>query len=188
MKKIRTCGLTNPEIGETIFFNERFERYALYQAIFESSRTRILILGRKNRKLFDKEYAWFFSGLRSRIESGFEFKCLFLDPDADEHILKSAHEDEDFPDQLVRCINTARNVFSKSEIPIEGILKKYHLQRSFSLLIIDDVVLYAPIEHSAHGIARKLTRVPFTMTTIHTSLGKTMIKNFFSVWGNAIDV
>jgi hypothetical protein len=120
-----------------------------------------------------------------KSKSGFDFKCLFLDPDSNESILNSAHEDTDFRDQLIKCIESATNTFAKFELPLENRLKKYNFQRPYSIAIVDDVVLFTPIEYSLNGKAKRLTRVSFSMTSVRTHQGMIMVKNFENAWNGS---
>jgi hypothetical protein len=188
LSSFKKSGLPNQEIGQLVHFNEGFESHAFYEVVLKCAKSRLYFFGRKNRKVFDKEYAWFFEGLRDKINHGFDFKCLFLDPDSDDSILNSAHKDLNFKEQLTTCIYNTKGLLNQHHLHSNGILKKYNFQRPYSIAIVDDVVLYTPIEYSVDGKAEKLTRVSFSMTSINTNQGKVMEHNFENAWQNSLDI
>ena len=75
-----------------INFENGFESHLLYKVALEAARKRILVFGRKNRKLFDKEHGGALKNLKELIlRDGLDFRVLFLDPDAPRAVLACAH-------------------------------------------------------------------------------------------------
>ncbi len=181
-------GLPKPEIGRTVNFKEGFESHAVYEAVFNNASERLYIFGRKNRKVFDKDHWWFYESLKEKISNGFDFKCLFLNPDSPKFILDCAHQDEDFINQLNNCLNNAITTLERNSIEPNLHLKKYMTQRTFEIIIIDDAVLFTPIRFDCQGRTVRLTKSSFTITNIYTSQGKTMLENFIAIWESAENI
>jgi hypothetical protein len=80
-------GIERSVSGYQIFFDGGFETHALYSTLSEIAAERLLVFGRKNRKLFNKNHKKFFHGLNQRIEKNFDFRVMFLDPDAPTEVL-----------------------------------------------------------------------------------------------------
>ena len=69
-------GLAEPHPGRIVHFEEGFESHTLYNLVFEQAARRLLVFGRKNRKMFDKEHRDFLGDLPRRIAAGLDFRCL----------------------------------------------------------------------------------------------------------------
>mgnify|MGYP006287199283 CR=1 FL=1 len=182
---LQESGLPEPEIGKTINFKEGFESHTVYEAVFSNATERVYIFGRKNRKVFDKEHWSFYKGLQAKLKIGFDFRCLFLDPDSPHFILDVAHQDEDFKLQLNTCINNAISTLNRFELPTSDIIRKYHIQRTFEIIIVDDAVLFTPIQFDETGKAVRLTKSSFTITNVYTNQGKSMLDNFLNTWNTS---
>ena len=175
-------GLPEPVLGRTANFESGFESHLLYEAVLNIAQKRIYIFGRKNRKLFDKEHGEFFQNLKKKIEQGFEFKCLFLDPNSPQYILSLAHQDSDFPIQLDSCIKNAVKICKQSNVEPNKVCRTYKIHRQFSIVIVDNAVLYTPIETYCDGRAIKLTKCPFSIIGAELPNGKRLINIFNSAW------
>ncbi len=184
---LQKSGLPEPEIGKTISFGEGFESHAVYEAAFSNASERMYIFGRKNRKVFDKDHWWFFEELKSKTSNGFDFRCLFLNPTAPKHILDVAHQDKDFDCQLNNCINKAISTLEKYGLNPNSHLRKYNIQRTFEIILIDDAVLFTPIQFDKDGRTKRLTKSSFTVTNVYTSQGAAMLNIFLSAWESADD-
>ena len=185
LEALRTNGVSKPEIGTTAYFRDGFESHGLYAAATSTARERIFVFGRKNRKLFDKEHLDFFRVLGSRMRKGFDFRCLFLSPSAPPHVLAAAHEDSDFRDQLQASIAKAVSLLRDASVDPDKVLREYQIGRESATVIVDDAVLFTPIEHNPSGVTRRLTKCGFTMTDSTTSLGKSIVTDFENVWSAA---
>lgn len=174
--------LPSPEIGMNTYFKSGFESHVIYNTALRLAKNRLLIFGRKNRKLFDKEYDSFFQKLNHRLKGNFEFKCLFLNPESEENVLKRAHEDEDFLQQLDNSIESAISVSQKNNIDVDEVFRFYDFQRAFSYIIVDDAILFRPIEYDDNGFTKRLTKASFTLTSTTTSDGKILLENFEKYW------
>ena len=185
---LKKNGLPEPQIGTTVQFKEGFESHTLYDSVCNIANNRLYIFGRKNRKLFDKEYEWFFKELNQKIANGFDFKCLFLDTAATDEILSSAHEDNDFKEQLTKCISQAKNVFEKYNIDTKNHVRTYKIVRPYSIVIVDEAIMFKPIEINEYGRVKRLTKSSFTLTNSTTSQGKSIEEYFLTVWNNAAHI
>jgi hypothetical protein len=177
-------GITEPEVGNTVFFHEGFETHALYKAITEVARKKLYIFGRKNRKLFDKEHFCFFENLSQKISRGFDFKVLFLDPGTPKQILGAAHSDPDFRTQLAECIKKAVNIFKKYDLNPQNHFRFYSCNRTSASIIADEAVLFSPIRLE-HDKAKSLTNSGFILTSVNTNLGKGLLDDIKLVWTNS---
>lgn len=178
-------GLPEPALARTANFEEGFETHAVYESACEIATRRLFIFGRKNRKLFDKEHAWFFQSLPERVQAGFDFRCLFLDPGAPADVLASAHQAADFPEELQRCVARAAQRCASEQLDPQWHLRYYRTARRHSVIIVDDAVLYTPMKTTADGTVRALTRTGFTVLNADAPLGKDLIEDFETVWGGA---
>lgn len=151
-------------------------------AVTKIARSRLYVFGRKNRKLFDREYRRFFEGLAQRISEGFDFRCLFLDPQAPKHVMKAAHTDDDFPIQLKSCLRDAIDMLKEYRVNSEKVCRTYDFARAASILVVDAAIIFAPIEFSPDGKARPLGRASFSVTGVDTSEGQHLIRNVLSAW------
>jgi hypothetical protein len=185
---LQSHGFPKPAIGRVVCFDDGFESHALYQTVTEFAKERLYILGRKNRKAFDKEYWPFLRGLRERVERGFDFRCLFLSPSAPGYIVTEAHENDDFPDQLVVCLQQGVSVLRRFGIEPDSVCRVYSTHRATALLVVDNTVLFTPIEYGPSGRARALTRFRFQAVDSTTPLGQRLLANFHTTWDAASPV
>ena len=175
-------GLPDPVMGSQAFFSSGFESHGLYSTLTEIAQNRLYIFGRKNRKFFDKEHNDFFMTLKERVDQGFDFKLLFLDPQSPEHVIQSAHQDDDLQTQLENCIQNANNVLNRTQIIVEDHFRMYDVQRTMVSMIVDDAVLYSPVSINESGRAKKLTKAPFSVINANSEFGKELIEMFRSHW------
>jgi hypothetical protein len=178
-------GLPAPLVGGEIPFTAGFESHGLYSSVMETARDRLLIYGRKNRKIFDKEHGIFFDGLAARVATGFDFRALFLDPNAPEHVLNAAHRDHSFPEQLKVCIESARRLLERVGLNPADHCRTYCVNRTAGVIIADEAVAYSPIRLDEHGNAKGLTRASFTVTTTGSPLGDEWHQCFEDQWAVA---
>lgn len=178
-------GLAEPHPGRIVHFEEGFESHALYNIIFEQAARRLLIFGRKNRKVFDKEHRDFLADLPRRIAGGFDFRCLFLDPESPEAVLRAAHADDDIGAQLKACLQSARAAITSQGLDPASHFRLSSIPRTMNMIVVDDAVLFAPVELSASGRAKALTKCGFSVVDCRLSLGKKFLGTFEEVWDSA---
>lgn len=181
-------GLPSPIIGSEAHFASGYESHGLYSTVMELAHERLFIIGRKNRKVFDKEHQDFVSGLKQRIEAGLDCRVLFLDPNAPDHIITAAHKDDDFREQLQSCIERARDTLKRSGIDPGLICRKYTTLRVASIVVVDDALLFSPVRLSPDGRAERLTKAPFTIINASTPLGRELSDSFMNTWDAAIPI
>jgi hypothetical protein len=178
-------GLAEPHPGRIVHFEEGFESHALYNVVFEQAVRRLLVFGRKNRKMFDKEHRDFLDDLPRRIAAGLDFRCLFLDPGSPEAVLRTSHADDDFQQQLRDCLQKARAAMTGRGLVAADHFRLYSIARTMNLMIVDDAVLFTPVELSANGRAKPLTKCGFSVVDGRLSLGKRLLGTFLEVWDAA---
>lgn len=178
-------GLAEPRIGSEVWFESGFESHGIYETVCSVAENRLWIFGRKNRKLFDKEHLPFFQSLPAKIAAGFDFRCLFLDPDSPDHVIRSAHEDPDFRQQLDTALAAARRVLLANGIDPASCCRTYSFHRGIASIFADDAVLYSRIRCGPTGIAHRLTKSPFSIVRSGSFTGRERIADFEEVWANA---
>ena len=171
-------GLPDPLVGGEVAFTAGFESHGLYSSVMETAQERLLVYGRKNRKLFDKEHGEFFRSLPERVSLGFDFRALFLDPRSPEHVLRAAHRDEDFPDQLSGCIHRARRLLEQVGLDPDVHCRTYRVNRTAGLIIADDAVAYSPVRLDENGNATGLTRASCSVTATRSEFGAGGLESF----------
>ena len=140
------------------------------------------IFGRKNRKMFDRDHGHFFSGLKERIDQQFDFRVMFLDPDAPPGVLFGAHRDNDLADQLRASIMQARKILGRYEIDARECCRLYRISRTISFMVIDEVVVYSTLALDEKGRSQPLTNSPFTVVSASAPMAIDMVKNFETLW------
>jgi hypothetical protein len=184
----KTGGFPEPKIGSTVYFESGFESHSVYTAVCSIAKTRLYNFGRKNRKIFDRDHADFFERLPKVLREGFDFRCLFLDPHAPEHVLSVAHQDADFSEQLKTSIRNAISALKKVGLEPDEYCRTYSVQRSFMGLVVDDAVLYTHVRHARDGRALPLTKQSFTLVNSSSPAGSDFTAEFLEFWesGQAI--
>jgi len=178
-------GMPEPSIGNHVHFSSGFESHNLYSSIFESAQRRVLVWGRKNRKVFDKEHNSFLRVLPQQMESGFDFRVLFLDPEADLETLRLSHQDDDFLDQLRHSIGSAAKTCKRMGVKLQAIARAYNGVRHTGIIVVDDAVLYSPIRFGPAGAALPLTKSSFNIIGVESKLGEELLEQFEECWSSA---
>jgi len=182
---LQNKGFPQPIFGRIACFKEGFESHLLYDIALSEARTRLYVFGRKNRKLFDKDHWLSMEELHKRIADGFDFRCLFLDPGAPSHVLSEEHEDDDFPDQLRTCLLNAVDVLRKSGIDPDNICRAYKNHRQHAIVVVDKAVMFVPVERTADGQAKRLTKCHFEVVDADSPIGAEMVNQFTGAWERA---
>ncbi|MBD3191223.1 MAG: TIR domain-containing protein [Candidatus Heimdallarchaeota archaeon] len=184
IRALSKSGFSKTAIGRHALFSTGFESHLFYTEALNLAKKRIYFLGRKNRKLFDKEHHDFFRKLNDKLRNGFDIKILFLDPEAPKTVLQSAHKDEDFPEQLSYCINKAKRVLKRNGIDF-SICRKYQFHRTMELVVIDHAIAYSPILFDEKDRAKRMTKAPFTIINTESEYGNQLLQDFLVKWENA---
>jgi hypothetical protein len=181
-------GFPEPDMGSAAHFTSGFESHGLYDTVCELARHKLVVFGRKNRKLFDKEHSDFFAPLPAKLSEGFDFRCLFLDPEAPSHVIRAAHQDDGFAAELRNSIERACAVMSANGLDPAKHFRTYRIQRNTSMLIMDEAVLHTRIRMTAEGRAYGLTKCPFTVVSSQSPSGVDLVEDFETVWsgGNVL--
>ena len=182
---LQNKGFPQPAFGRIVCFKEGFESHSLYDIALLEARTRLYVFGRKNRKLFDKDHWASMTELHKRIADGFDFRCLFLNPRAPAHVLSEEHEDDDFTDQLRTCIRNAVRVLQKSGIDPDNICRAYNNHRQHAIVVVDNAVMFVPVERNADGQAKRLTKCHFEVVDADSPMGTEMLGQFTGAWERA---
>ncbi len=182
---LQSYGFPQPAVGRVVCFKEGFESHALYQTAYSMAQKRLYIYGRKNRKFFDKEHWKYIESLSEKLSNGFDFRCLFLNPEAPAHVISEAHMDADFPEQLKKCITNANRVLTKYGTKPDTICRAYNSHRHTALIVVDNTVLFLPIEREKSGKAKALTKCGFEIVDATLPIGEELVNHFLKTWENS---
>ncbi len=161
-----------------------FETNSFYDVVLQASDKYLWIWGRKNSKLFsiDSSNDWFFNELPRRIENGFDFRCLFLNPNS--KAISYAQKDRvEFKEDLKTCIRKAREKCGDNFVDI---CKHYNQNRDGEVIVrVDNYIILSPIYKDGSGLPEHLTGTSFYITSIDSVLGKELLQKFESAWNKA---
>lgn len=169
-----------PVCGQAIKFSSGFETQAFYKVLLDNADKRLWFFGRKNKKLFSTETRNFFSDLKRRQKNGFDFKCLFIDPDCE--FIHKAQRGADFKRKLLTCLADAKYVLESNNIDVEKVCKIYSCERCDQIIVIDNVVIFSHIIYDEDDYPRALTQASFYILSIDSSLGRKYYDTFCDVW------
>ncbi len=180
-------GLSSAGCGEVVFtstyrFDSGFEDWQLYDTVFRHAQRRLWVLGRKNRKVFDKSFKWFFERASKNDALRESLRFLFLSPEAPAQFISAAHKDADFVQQLQTSISTAASRLSSSGLEPGAHCRTYQALRNYHVVVCDDAVLYAPVNLDAGGQAASLTGGSFQVADATTAPGMHLIKMVDDLW------
>lgn len=166
--------------------NYAFETNAFYQVLLEAADKYLWIWGRKNSKLFSigNSNQWFFKDLSRKIENGFDFRCLFLNPYSDKQVLKTAQKDRiHFKRDLKACIQIAKEKCGDS---FESCCKYYDNNRTEEVIIrVDNHVIFSPIISDSNNIPEHFTGKSFYIVSVDSILGKKLLAKFDGTWNSS---
>jgi hypothetical protein len=166
-------------------FSNGFESPALYTAVSNLAKNRLFILGRKNRKFFDKGYKAFFDKLPDKLKNGFQFRVLFLDPKSPDNILNSAQQLDDFKSELEKCVASGKKYLEQRGIKASDHCRAYSSQRNSAIIVADDLVLHCSSIVDSAGLAKPLTDASFSVINANSPCGKELLDSFESFWNSA---
>ncbi len=175
-------GIAPSAFGSQVYFDGGFETHKLYSTVTDIATKQLLVFGRKNQKLLQKDHQGFLRGLKQKIARGFDFRLMFLDPRAPPEVLHAAHHDADIADQLRACIAQARKLLAGFKIDAADHCRTYRVHRTSTFVVVDGVVLYAAVALDETGRARPLTGVPFALVNASAPLGMSMVTTFETLW------
>ena len=184
LKALRKRGLPEPSEGRSLNFDKGFESHQLYEALFSQVRKRLYVFGRKNRKVFDKEHDDFFANLAARSTQGFDFRCLFLSPNAPKNVVAEAHGDPTFVTELKDAIVQARLRLKKHNLSHDKFCRTYKVHRPHAVIVMDELVLFAPTGVDTEGKVKPLTKAPFKIVDSSDSFGRELLDMFIAAWNN----
>ena len=109
---------------------------------------------------------------------------MFLSPEAPMDIIKTAHQDGDFQDQLSVSIKQAKSRLDDMNLSVDDYFRFYSAIRNYHIIVCDDSVLYAPVKLDLDGKAKSLTRTPFHVIDIDSEYGTELVGQVESIWAN----
>ncbi|MDR0889966.1 MAG: toll/interleukin-1 receptor domain-containing protein [Oscillospiraceae bacterium] len=190
LRELAKNNFPEPTIGEiakveTTEFTGGFEKQELYSIILNNVSKRLLLFGRKNSKLFANDNRWFFESLIERFNKTpeFEFKCLFLDPSAEN--ASKAQNHPDFIERLKASIKNAMFILENYKVANPSqYCHAYKDLRLDEIIIADDVVLFSHIRFDDDGIPYGLTNASFNVAELSNGnqIGASYKKRFDDAW------
>ena len=184
LESLATNGCGEVKFSSSYQFDTGFEDWQLYESVFRHARERLWVLGRKNRKAFDKSFKWFFGSMANDEEAKRDVRFMFLSPQAPPEILNSAHKDDDFSEQLLTSIGKAAARIEESGLSADEHFRFYSAVRNYHVVVCDDSVLFSPVNLDHDGKAESLTRSPFQVVDADSENGRTLIGQLESIWAN----
>jgi len=178
----------SPHLGDVTFYDNGFEDHPLYEILLKYAKNRLWIFGRKNKKLFDQRNARFWDGLPKKIKSGFNFKCLFLNPDAPEEIVNAAQNKRDFSKILKLSIIDAYNILNERRVTVGDLCRGYSSVRHDEVIVIDDAVLFSNIGFNNDNLPQHLTNTSFNLVGIDNEIGIYHKTKFEETWKDAMPI
>ena len=174
-----------PQHWQVISFQSSFETHYVYDVVGAAARDRLWLFGRKNRKLFDKSHKSFFSSLPERVAAGLDFRVLFLDSASPAELLAKEHVDSDFATQLKDCLGKASTMLQGLGLDAGKYFRTYHQRRRNAVIVVDNLVLFAPIEYDENDRVRPLTDSPFQIVAADSHTGSQLVSAVEDVWSKA---
>ena len=184
LDSLSSNGCGEVKFASSYQFDTGFEDWQLYESVFRHARERVWVLGRKNRKAFDKSFKWFFEDIADDSTPNKDVRFMFLSPTAPLDIIRSAHKDNDFKNQLKSSIQQASGRLESAGLNVDQYVRFYSAIRNYHIIVCDDSVLYSPVKLDLDGKAEGLTRSPFQVTDASSEFGKDLIELVDSIWKN----
>jgi len=172
-----------PQHWQVISFQSGFETHYVYDVVGQAARERLWLFGRKNRKLFDKSHKSFFSSLRDRVAAGLDFRVLFLDPTSPAGLLAKEHVDFDFAKQLADSFSNASSMLQQAGLKPGDHFRTYQLRRRNAVIVVDNLVLFSPIEYDDTDRVLPLTDNPFQIVAADSRTGQQLVAAVDGAWG-----
>lgn len=160
-----------------------FETHELYNTLLDISNERLWILGRKNRKLFDKDHE---KGLMkiAKQKNSFDLRIMFLSPNAPRDIIEHSLSTRDKDIDQLNALDKAKKMCSDCGINIYKCCRMYDVQRTIAMFIIDNACLYHKICFDSNGKPERITNTPFKIVCTDSESGRELEKYFLNFWNN----
>lgn len=180
---------------QTAYYYTGFETFDLYKIIIDSfikTGKYLWIFGRKNTKLFNSNFEYFFEYLHSITNkeyasmSGVDFRCLFLNPESDE-VSRAYRYQDSFKDELKVQIKRAKRSVRDNE-PLKKSFRYYSSRREEIIIRIDNSIIYSKPHIDCDGFPQRITDSKFEIFSVNSNRGKKYVKMFDDVWKKSIDM
>ena len=93
--------------------------------------------------------------------------------------------DKYFNHKLRDSIESCQRIFGKIDKKLFENVRLYDAQRTISMIVIDNAILYSPIKFNKAGKAKKLTKAPFSIVHANSKYGKEILDLFKTTWSTA---
>lgn len=186
LKELAANSFPDPIVGDVVKYTSGFEKQELYNILLRKASKRLWLYGRKNKKIYANDNRWFFEQLKDKITiNAFDFKCLFLNPNAPADVISKAQKNDVFLEELKLCIKIAYNMITSNNINPHNLCRLYNNIRVDEIIIVDNVVLFSHICFDNNGLPLPLTNAPFNVVDIGEQLGAHYVTEFHNAWTNA---
>ena len=170
--------------GTVFRVNCGFETYRLYDFILRTTKSRLWVLGRKNKKLFDRTNLIHFQLFSKKDPASFSFRCLFLDPSSKNNNLTNAQKKSHFETSLKTCINDAVDMVREVGMSPFELLRFYRTIRNDAIIISDNTIYFENVKYDADMRPMHLTNTGFFITSTDTCIGRHFLEVFTDFWDN----
>ena len=186
LKELAANSFPEPIVGDVVKYTSGFEKKELYNILLRKATKRLWLYGRKNKKIFANDNRWFFEQLREKISvNDFNFKCLFLNPNAPENVVSKAQKSDVFLEELKLCIKIAYGRIISNKLKPYDLCRLYTNIRVDEIIIVDNVVLFSHICFDNNGMPLPLTNAPFNVVEVGEQLGSHYVTEFHNAWESA---
>lgn len=181
----------NPEItNKYILFYKGFKTHSLFNILINSvinnQSKYFWMFGRKNERLFSREYEYFFRFLSTDgLRDGVDFKCFFPLPNSKASI-KAISKDRANTFDIELKINLMRALELKNKygLPVEKMFRLYLEPREEYIIRLDNSILYNPIFKDSEGYPLSYTDSSFKIFSALTGKGLEAKEKFLSIWND----
>lgn len=164
---------------KTTLMSSGFETSELYHFILTNCQKRLWVLGRKNKKLFDRSNVEMFKQFSS---DKIDFRFLFLDPNSPELLINSAQIKTNFISALQVCICDAYDLLTEVGLHPERTCRNYSTHRNEAIIIFDDIIMWTYIRYDDKNRPQHLTNSSFFISNTQDEIGQLMENIFLSHW------
>ena len=167
-----------------IYCPRGFETHKLYETLLNISSERLWILGRKNRKIFDKDHEEGLMRIVEKQKDDFDLRIMFLSPNAPLHLIEHSLSTRDEDVDQSNALYKAKKMCSDCGIDIYKCCRMYDVQRTIAMFIVDNACLYHKIRFDSNGKPEYITNTPFKIVCTDSKSGRELEEYFLDIWNN----
>ncbi|MCR4791377.1 MAG: toll/interleukin-1 receptor domain-containing protein [Lachnospiraceae bacterium] len=177
------------EDERVLYFEHGFETHDFYSFVLRTVKKRLLVYGRKNKKIFDRSNITYFKSISEKIKnSDFEMRILSFSPQADESLLNAAQKKRNFKTALENSVNDALDILDECGINYHDVLRFYNFYRNELIVVMDNCVFFVNISYDIDGKPFHLTDSPFYACDAGSTMGRKIIDTFNNAYEKSVDL